>query len=90
MDEAQLAVSKDLIKFKLFDSEEDVSEFKKNWSGGKLGGEVELKNGKLAVALPNVVSEAIENSINRAVETVGLKVSLGIEWVVGKNWYNCH
>jgi DNA polymerase I - 3''-5'' exonuclease and polymerase domains len=89
-DEAQLAVAKNLIEFEVFDTEEQLNDFKEDWNGGKLGGEVKLQNGKLAIALPNVVSEAVENSINRAVETVGLKVPLGMEWVVGMNWFQCH
>ena len=89
-DEAQLAVAKNLIEFKVFDTEDEVKDFKENWTGSNLGGEVELQNGKFAIALPNIVSQAIEKSVARAVETVGLKVPLGIAWVVGKNWYNCH
>lgn len=89
-DECQLAVNPKLIKFKTFDSEELFEDFKNSWSGGQLGSEVTLKNGKICIALPNVVSEAILKAIEKAEIETRLKVPLGMEYVVANNWYNCH
>ena len=42
------------------------------------------------VTLPNTVSETILESIDETVKEFGIRVPLGIEWITGKNWYNCH
>lgn len=89
-DEQQLSIYPSLIEYKVFENKELAKEFVSNWTGDQLGAIVEGKDGKSVIALPNVVSKALANSYNRAVETVKLKVPLGHEWVVHKNWYGCH
>lgn len=87
-DEAQLAVKKDIIKYKLFDTEESAKEFTKNWEGEQLSAVSEGKT--WYVALPNDISTAIGNSINKAVKLLNLNVPLGYEWIVSRNWFGCH
>ena len=89
-DECQLAVNPKLIQYKIFKTEDELKEFESTWGGEQLGSSVEGKNGTLVVALPNPVSKAITKAIDMAVEEVKLKVPLGCEWVVHKNWYGCH
>lgn len=89
-DECQLAVKPSLIKYKVFNTEDELKEFESTWEGEQLGSPVEGKNGTLVVALPNVVSQAIIKAIDMAVEEVKLNVPLACEWVVHKNWYGCH
>lgn len=89
-DEQQLAVNPKLVNYKVFDTEEDAKKFKAEWTGDQLGAIVEGKNGKFVITLPNVVSLALANSYKRAVEAVNLKVPLGFEWVVHRNWFGCH
>ena len=90
MDECQLAVNPNLIKLKTFDTEEDYKEFLSNWTGEQLGSETTLRNGKICIAMPNVVSKAITEAIKLAEIETRLKVPLGMEYVVANNWYNCH
>ena len=90
MDECQLAVNPKLIKLKTFDTEEDYKEFLSNWAGEQLGSETTLRNGKICIAMPNVVSKAITEAIKLAEIATRLKVPLGMEYVVANNWYNCH
>lgn len=90
MDECQLAVNPSLVEYKVFNTEDEVKEFTEKWECEQLGSAVEGKDGKLVVALPNVVSQAITKAIDMAVETVRLKVPLGMEWTVHKNWMGCH
>ena len=90
MDECQLAVNPKLIKLKTFDTEEDYKEFLSNWDGEQLGSETTLRNGKICIAMPNVVSKAITEAIKLAEVETRLKVPLGMEYVVANNWYNCH
>ena len=89
-DECQLAVNPKLVQYKIFKTEDELKEFESTWDGEQLGSAVEGKNGTLVVALPNPVSKAITKAIDMAVEEVKLKVPLGCEWVVHKNWYGCH
>lgn len=89
-DECQLAVNPKLVQYKIFKTEDDLKEFESAWEGEQLGSAVEGKNGTFVVALPNPVSKAITKAIDMAVEEVKLKVPLGCEWVVHKNWYGCH
>lgn len=90
MDECQLAVNPKLVEIKVFENEEDLKSFKESWKGEQLGAETELKSGKIGLAMPNPVSKAISQAIKLAEEQVNLKVELGMEWVVHKNWYGCH
>lgn len=89
-DECQLAVNPKLIQYKIFKTEEELKEFESSWDGEQFGSAVEGKNGTFVIALPNPVSKAITKAIDMAVEEVKLKVPLGCEWVVHKNWYGCH
>ena len=89
-DECQLAVNPKLVQYKIFKTEDELKEFESTWDGEQLGSAVEGKNGTLVVALPNPVSKAITKAIDMAVEEVKLKVPLGCEWVVHKNWMGCH
>ena len=89
-DECQLAVNPKLVELKTFDTEEDYKEFLSNWDGEQLGSETTLRNGKICIAMPNVVSKAITEAIKLAEIETRLKVPLGMEYVVANNWYNCH
>lgn len=89
-DEQQLSLHPSLLKYKIFDSKDEAKDFVAKWEGDQLGAITEGKDGKFVISLPNVVSIALKESYDRAVETVGLKVPLGHEWVVHKNWYGCH
>lgn len=89
-DECQLAVNPKLVELKTFDTEEDYKEFLSNWTGEQLGSETTLRNGKICIAMPNVVSKAITEAIKFAEVETRLKVPLGMEYVVANNWYNCH
>lgn len=89
-DECQLAVNPKLFQYKIFKTEDELKEFESTWDGEQLGSAVEGKNGTLVIALPNPVSKAITKAIDMAVEEVKLKVPLGMEWTVHKNWMGCH
>lgn len=90
-DENQLSVSQKLLKFKTFNTETEANEFVSNWNKeeGQISAVGHSEKGYY-VALPNTVSKTIANSIKKAEKIVKLKVDLGFEWIVGKNWYQCH
>lgn len=89
-DECQLAVKPDLVELKKFDTEKEYEAFVEGWKGGQLGSETTLRSGKICIALPSVISEAVQYGIDEAEKHTNLKVSLGFEYVVANNWYNCH
>ena len=89
-DECQLAVNPKLIPLKVFDTEEQYQDFVSGWKGEQLGAETHYQSGKICIALPNPVSLAIEKAIKMAEKETRLKVPLGMEYVVHKNWYGCH
>lgn len=89
-DECQLAVKPELVELKKFNNEKEYEAFVEGWKGGQLGSETTLRSGKICIALPSVISEAVQYGINEAEKHTNLKVSLGFEYVVANNWYNCH
>ena len=89
-DECQLAVKPNLIPLKKFNNEEELQEFVSNWKGKQLGAETTLRSGKICIALPNVISDAVQYGIDQAEKHTNLKVALGYEYVVANNCYNCH
>ena len=90
-DENQLVTNPSLIKYKIFSSKEEGEEFVKNWdsSKGQLSALTKGKE-KFFVALPNPVSLTIERSIVRVENMLKTNVNFGMEWIVGRNWADCH
>jgi hypothetical protein len=87
-DEAQAYTNKKFYEFKVFDTEGEAEEFVKNWDGEQLS---TIGHGKkYYVCLPNTISRAIIEATKRVEKLLDLKFELGIEWIVGKNWYECH
>lgn len=90
-DESQLAVRKTFVSFKVFDSEEEAENYQKEF-----GVTSEFKPSSVGHAKkwyfcePNEISKVIETSINETVEFLKLRVPLGYEWVVHKNWGGAH
>lgn len=89
-DEAQLAINQSIMKFKVFNTEEEGKAFIKNWEGAQLSDLSKGKEGKYYICLPNDVSNTLTNSINKTKERFKIPVDLGIEWIVGRNWKDCH
>ena len=89
-DECQLAVNPKLIPMKLFKTEEDCNKFIEEWDGEQLGEAIVISDGRYCLALPNPISKAVTDAITLAEKEVGLKVNLGMSYVVGNNWALCH
>lgn len=89
-DEAQLAINPKLLSFETFDSEEEAKKYvEENKNKGYSLSSISYGK-KWYVCLPNDVSKAIEDAVKEASELLQLRVNLGIEWIVGKNWAECH
>lgn len=87
-DEAQLELSKELAKFKMFDTKEEAQEFKHKqetiWSDIQ-----ESPRGGYFIAYSRV-GELASESVREAGEYYNLKVPLSAGYSVGYNWADCH
>ena len=88
-DESQLAVRKDLVSFTYYSTEEKAKAAIKSYKEGQLSG-ISIEDSLHRVALPNIVSKAIEESIKEVEILFKLNIPLGFEWAVGNNWAECH
>jgi len=87
-DEAQLLLNRGLVKFKTFETEQEAKDFISLWQGEQLSAIAHGK--KYYIALPNPVSRAIKRATDRVEKLLNLQFELGIEWIVGANWAQCH
>lgn len=73
----------------MFNTKEEAEAFVKDWKEpGQLS---TIGHGRVwYVCLPNIVSEAVEYGIRETEKILKLNISLGYEWIVGRNWYECH
>ncbi len=85
-DEAQLSISRDLIKYHCFDTEEDAKACRKQ--GGHLMSAV--GHGKKWYVAESEIAEWIEDAINEVTDMFKLNVPLAFEWNSGRNWAQCH
>lgn len=88
-DESQYMIDPQLVKFEVFETEEEAESFTKNWSGNNQLSTVSHGK-KWYVALPNPLSVSIENATSRVEKLLKLDFKLGFDWVVGRNWKQCH
>lgn len=89
-DEAQLGVNKDLLKYKVFNTEEEAEEFVVNWKGEQLGAIQKGSNNKYYVTLPSVISTTLSETISEVEAMFDMNVTMGFEYVTGRNWRDCH
>lgn len=87
-DEQALYCNPKLLKFKTFESEEEAKNFVKNWKGEQLSA---VGHGsKYFVCLPNIVSRSIQKAIDTTESRLKMRVTFGYEYMLGKNWAQCH
>lgn len=86
-DELQAEASKELVKIYTFDTEEEREEFLKTFDK-PVADNVEY-NGKPAVFY-SVVGHLAKEAALEAGEYYNLRVDLDIDYIIGKNWAECH
>lgn len=86
MDEVQLYVRKGLVKFKVYDNEEEA----KNEKLGYTKSSAVAHSKKHYFCENNIVTEEIYKAITTMRQTLKLRTNLGIEWSVGRNWLETH
>lgn len=87
MDEAQVEVSRDLVKFKMFKTEEEAKNFNEV---GKVWSDVgHAPDGRYFRAY-SVVGELAAKAVNMSGEYYKLNVELTAGYQVGRNWKECH
>lgn len=85
-DEAQFEVVKKLVTWKVFTSEDEAKQFKKTNSGWS---EVGHSGDKWFVG-KSKVDELLLEAVDEVNKTFKLNVPLGVEYVYGNSWGNCH
>ena len=86
LDEAQSELSKDLVKFKMFATESEAKEFKKenkDWSDVAHTD----KGYYCAYSVPCILAT---QSVKEAGEYYKLNVELTAGYIVHRNWFGCH
>jgi hypothetical protein len=87
MDEAQIELSKDLVKFKIFATEDEAKAFHeedKTWSD--VG---HAPSGKIYRAY-SIVGEMAAQAVVEAGQYYNLDVELTAGYQIGRNWAECH
>ena len=87
-DEAQIETTKDQVRFKMFDTEDEAEEFKAK-SSHTLSDVGKSKNGKYFLAYCKAGALAVE-SVKRCGQYYNLSVELTAGYQVGLNWADCH
>lgn len=91
-DEAQIEVTKDLVKFKMFPTKEECNAFrqKERDSTGKVWSEAhESPKGGWFVAYSRV-GELVVEAVEETSKYYKLNVPLSADYVVGRSWEDCH
>ena len=92
-DENQLYVNPELIEIKEFDDKENAKQYLANQINSSYQYSAISFNEKLnkfIVCPPNVISKTLNNTLEQIKKYLNLRVDIGIEWIVGDNWYECH
>ena len=91
-DEAQIEVTKDLVKFKRFTTKEACQEFRKEQreqTGMVWSEEHESPKGGWFVAYSKP-GELVVKAVEETTQYYKLKVPLSADYVVGVDWATCH
>jgi DNA polymerase I-like protein with 3'-5' exonuclease and polymerase domains len=86
-DEAQWEVSPELVEIVQFESEEEREDFIKQY--GKPVGDNTEHEGKPAIFY-SIVGELAKKAAQDASKYYNLRVNLDADYIVGKNWAECH
>jgi DNA polymerase I-like protein with 3'-5' exonuclease and polymerase domains len=84
-DEAQWEVSKELVEFLQFDTKEEAE----SYSEARVLGDV-VQKGNRFVRAYSVVGDIAAKAAKKAGDYYNLRVNLNADYVIGKNWAECH
>jgi len=88
-DEMDMYADPSFFKFEKFDTEDDAKEFIKNWSGEQLSAIGHSSKGYY-VCLPNVISMETLECMRDAEKSLKINVTMGMEYMLGRTWYDAH
>lgn len=67
-----------------------IEQYKRDYPNEQLSDIGHLDNGLLYIATPNILSRTILQAVEDVNKTFKLNIPLGISWIVGRNWKECH
>ena len=88
--EGQAYLNPELIKFKVSKNKEELETIIKNWTEPHQLSDIGHVNDKYYISYPNVYSKSIRKAIDRTEKLLDLNVSMNFNWIVGRNWAECH
>lgn len=87
MDEAQFDCPSDIFSTHYFTNEDEAEEAKLKYKNSSTVGHIE---DQYYFTEENVLSQFINEEIYRVCMDLDLRVPLGMEYITGTNWCNCH
>jgi hypothetical protein len=88
-DEMDMYADPSFFKFETFDTKDKAKEFIKNWGGEQLSAIGGGKKGYY-ICLPNVISKETVVCMREAENNLKINVSMGMEYMLGRTWYDAH
>jgi len=88
-DEVDMYASPSLFKFEKFETEDQAKQFIESWEGDQLSAIGHSAKGYY-VCLPNIVSQSTNECMRDLEKTLKLNVPMGMEYMLGRTWYDCH
>ena len=82
-DEVQYSVSKDMVRFETFQTEDEAK------VAGKPGSSA-IGHAKRFYRAYSPMADVIKDSIETIVQFLNINVALGFEWQLGRDWKECH
>lgn len=88
-DECDLFVNPNLFEIVRFTSKQEALDYVSGWDQDQLSA-IGHNNDTWYICKPNVVSKAITQSMQEIEELLKIKVPMGYDYMVGRNWAQCH
>jgi hypothetical protein len=88
-DEMDMYVDPSFFNFKTFNTEEEAKLFVRNWEGEQLSAIGHSEKGYY-ICLPNLVSQETVFCMRELEAKLGINVPMGMEYMLGRTWYDAH
>jgi hypothetical protein len=88
-DEVDMYADPSFFKFEIFNTKEDAEAFVSDWTGEQLSAIGHSTKGYY-VCLPNIISKETVNSMREIESMFKINVPMGMEYMLGRTWFDCH
>lgn len=88
-DEVDMYADPVFFKFEVFNTKEEAEIFVRDWNGEQLSAIGHSAKGYY-ICLPNIISKETVNSMREIEDMFKINVPMGMEYMLGRTWYDCH